>query len=226
VSFNRCVSQNIPQERASTNDDRSRNYKCSLHLHHIPIFRSSHGYAYDERMAKISRLFGGGLCDVHLGSGTRYMVQYAQDKDQPHDRVLNSTRFNSKLSTAKRERPCFNMLYITNLKQLGCCGYINTTDFVTDTTCTSAFVAAGKSSCVGPFSTIANNYLDVLFTAAFGIVGKLFFRTLARIDLLLITISQALTSLSFWQSLCSSRIVKRRRDIAILMRRMGQAGFD
>jgi len=56
-------------------------------------------------------------------------------------------------------------------QSLGCCGYINTTDFVTDTTCTSAFVAAGKSSCVGPFSTIANNYLDVLFTAAFGIVG-------------------------------------------------------
>ena len=40
------------------------------------------------------------------------MVQYAQDKNQPHDRVLNPTRFNSKLSAAKRERPCFNMLYI------------------------------------------------------------------------------------------------------------------
>jgi hypothetical protein len=57
---------------------------------------------------------------------------------------------------------------------------MNTTDFVTDTTCTSAFVAAAKPSCVGPFSTFANNYLDVLFTAAFGIVGKLFFRILAR----------------------------------------------
>jgi hypothetical protein len=102
----------------SANDDRSRNCKCSLHLHHIPIFRSSHGYAYDERVAKISRLFGGGLCDVHLGSRTRYMVQYAQDKDQPLDRVLNSTHFNSKLSAAKRERPCFNMLSMTNLNSL------------------------------------------------------------------------------------------------------------
>jgi hypothetical protein len=57
---------------------------------------------------------------------------------------------------------------------------MNTTDFVTDTTCTSAFVAAEKSSCEGPFSTFANNYLDVLFTAVFGIVGKLLFRILAR----------------------------------------------
>jgi hypothetical protein len=56
---------------------------------------------------------------------------------------------------------------------------MNTTEFVTDTTCTSAFIAAQKPSCVGPFSTFANNYLDVLFTAAFGIVGKLFLKMLA-----------------------------------------------
>jgi hypothetical protein len=44
--------------------------------------------------------------------------------------------------------------------------------FVTDITCTSAVVTAQKGSCVGPFSNYANNYLDILFTAAFGIVGK------------------------------------------------------
>lgn len=57
---------------------------------------------------------------------------------------------------------------------------MNATDYVTDTTCTSVFVAAAKASCVGPFSTFANNYLDVLFTAAFGIVGELVSRMLAR----------------------------------------------
>jgi hypothetical protein len=57
---------------------------------------------------------------------------------------------------------------------------MNATDYVTDTTCTSVFVAAEKASCVGPFSTFANNYLDILFTAAFGIVGKLIFRVVAR----------------------------------------------
>lgn len=46
--------------------------------------------------------------------------------------------------------------------------------FVTDTTCTSAIVAAQKAGCVGPFSTFANNYLDVIFTAAFGVVGMYF----------------------------------------------------
>lgn len=58
-------------------------------------------------------------------------------------------------------------------QELGCCGYMNSTApfFVTDPTCTSAVVAAQKGSCVGPFSNFANNYLDVIFTAAFGIVG-------------------------------------------------------
>lgn len=44
--------------------------------------------------------------------------------------------------------------------------------FVTDSTCTSALVAAQLGGCVGPFSTYANNFLDLVFTAAFGIVGK------------------------------------------------------
>jgi hypothetical protein len=101
-----------------TNDDGSRNCKCNLHLRHIPIFHSSYGYAYDEGMVKTSRLYGGRLCVVHAGSGTRYMVRYAQDKDQSHVRVVNPTCLNSKLSTAKRERPCFNIVCTTNLNSL------------------------------------------------------------------------------------------------------------
>jgi len=88
----------------SANCDGSRNCKCGLHLHYIPIFRPSHGYAFDERMVKASRLYGGGLWDVHVDSRTRYMVRNAPDKDQPHGCVLNPARFNSKLSAAKRER--------------------------------------------------------------------------------------------------------------------------
>jgi len=58
-------------------------------------------------------------------------------------------------------------------QELNCCGYMNSTSppFVTDSTCTSPLVAAQLSGCVGPFSTFANNFLDLIFTAAFGIVG-------------------------------------------------------
>ena len=57
--------------------------------------------------------------------------------------------------------------------EFNCCGYLNSTSplFVTDATCTSAFVAATKLGCVSPFSSFANNFLDVVFTGAFGIVG-------------------------------------------------------
>ena len=43
--------------------------------------------------------------------------------------------------------------------------------FVTDSTCPNPTTAAAMPGCVGPFSTFANIYLDVIFTAAFGIVG-------------------------------------------------------
>ncbi|EOD46799.1 Tetraspanin [Neofusicoccum parvum] len=54
-----------------------------------------------------------------------------------------------------------------------CCGYANPTSppFVTDATCTDAVVAANLGGCIGPFSSFANQYLDVIFTAAFGLVG-------------------------------------------------------
>lgn len=58
-------------------------------------------------------------------------------------------------------------------QKFNCCGYANSTSppFVTDTTCPTALVAAAQVGCVSPFSKYANNFLDVIFTGAFGIVG-------------------------------------------------------
>jgi hypothetical protein len=60
-----------------------------------------------------------------------------------------------------------------NMQQLKCCGYANSTSppFVVDSQCPSAVEAATQIGCVGPFSTYANNFLDPIFTGAFGIVG-------------------------------------------------------
>ena len=51
-----------------------------------------------------------------------------------------------------------------------CCGYLNS-PFTPDSVCTSAFVAAQKVNCVGPFSNFANSLLHRIFTALFGLVG-------------------------------------------------------
>jgi hypothetical protein len=60
-------------------------------------------------------------------------------------------------------------------QELNCCGYFNSTSpspgFVPDTTCPNSLVAASKVGCVGPFSSYGNNFLDLIFTGAFGIVG-------------------------------------------------------
>jgi len=58
-------------------------------------------------------------------------------------------------------------------QELSCCGYFNSTSppFVTDSVCADALTAAQKPGCVSPFSSFANNFLDLIFTAAFGIVG-------------------------------------------------------
>ena len=57
--------------------------------------------------------------------------------------------------------------------QFNCCGYLNSTSppFQTDTACPTALVAAQRSGCVSPFSSFANSYLDLIFTAVFGVVG-------------------------------------------------------
>ncbi|KAL5353349.1 hypothetical protein ACLOAV_001385 [Pseudogymnoascus australis] len=57
-------------------------------------------------------------------------------------------------------------------QKLQCCGYLssNSPPFFQDSVCTNPLVAAQLSGCVGPFSTLANNFLDLIFTAAFGVV--------------------------------------------------------
>jgi len=58
-------------------------------------------------------------------------------------------------------------------QELKCCGYANSTSppFVVDNVCTNSLVAANLGGCVSPFSTFGNNFLDLVFTGAFGIVG-------------------------------------------------------
>jgi len=58
-------------------------------------------------------------------------------------------------------------------QRFNCCGYTNsmTPPFIVDNVCPDSFAASQKMGCVGPFSTFANTYLDLIFTAAFGIVG-------------------------------------------------------
>jgi len=58
-------------------------------------------------------------------------------------------------------------------QEFKCCGYMNSTtpSFVPDSVCTNSLVAANLGGCVGPFSTYGNNFLDVVFTGAFAIVG-------------------------------------------------------
>lgn len=62
---------------------------------------------------------------------------------------------------------------LTDDVQLNCCGYLNSTSpaFIEDAVCRNPQVAASKVGCVKPFSTLANNFLDLVFTGAFGIVG-------------------------------------------------------
>ena len=57
--------------------------------------------------------------------------------------------------------------------QLKCCGYLNSTSppFVQDPFCKNPQFAAAQLGCVRPFSTYSNNFLDIVFTGAFGIVG-------------------------------------------------------
>jgi len=54
-----------------------------------------------------------------------------------------------------------------------CCGYMSASSppFVQDNTCTNSLVAASLQGCVTPLSTFANNYLNLVFTAAFGIAA-------------------------------------------------------
>ena len=44
--------------------------------------------------------------------------------------------------------------------------------FHQDSTCPNPLAAAAKVNCVGPFGNFANSFLDLVFTAMFGMVGK------------------------------------------------------
>jgi hypothetical protein len=46
-----------------------------------------------------------------------------------------------------------------------------TPPFIINSVCPDSNTASQMIGCVGPFSSFANNYLDLIFTAAFGIVG-------------------------------------------------------
>lgn len=54
-----------------------------------------------------------------------------------------------------------------------CCGYMSPTnpEFVLDDVCRNNLVAAQMEGCVGPMSKFANDFLDLVFTAVFGVVG-------------------------------------------------------
>ncbi|KAI4091512.1 MAG: hypothetical protein LQ344_004068 [Seirophora lacunosa] len=56
--------------------------------------------------------------------------------------------------------------------QWQCCGYMDI-PFHSDSTCPTPIIAMSKTNCVGPFSNYANDFLDVVFTAIFGMVGMI-----------------------------------------------------
>lgn len=70
-------------------------------------------------------------------------------------------------------RPSYYVMISAYLVQFTCCGYMNSTTppFVVDSVCTNSVVAANLGGCVSPFASFGNNFLDLVFTAAFGIVG-------------------------------------------------------
>ncbi|KAH8811501.1 hypothetical protein F5884DRAFT_854845 [Xylogone sp. PMI_703] len=77
----------------------------------------------------------------------------------------------SNLSTMWDKQPVTTQSLLQ--ESLACCGFFNSTSppFVIDSTCPNAAFAATMRGCVTPFTTKANNYLDLVFTGLFGIVG-------------------------------------------------------
>ncbi|KAL8941174.1 MAG: hypothetical protein Q9216_002403 [Gyalolechia sp. 2 TL-2023] len=55
-------------------------------------------------------------------------------------------------------------------KRFQCCGYMEI-PFHKDSTCPNQPDALAKTDCVGPFSNFANDFLDLVFTAIFGMVA-------------------------------------------------------
>jgi len=84
---------------------------------------------------------------------------------------FETLRTRSNLSVVWNNQPGSTQSLIQ--QELKCCGYANSTSppFVADSVCTNSLVAENLGGCVGPFSIFANNFLDIVFTGAFGIVG-------------------------------------------------------
>lgn len=77
------------------------------------------------------------------------------------------------LQTKKNLAPLWNQQSSAVLSLLQqkfqCCGYQDATRFVTDATCPNAADAARHGLCIGPFGAFANSFLDIVFTAMFGV---------------------------------------------------------
>lgn len=81
--------------------------------------------------------------------------------------------------------------------------------YVRDDVCTSDIVAASKEGCVGAFATYSEKWLNLVFTAAFGVVGELS-SVLDWGFRLLICYVQGWMPLSFFALQCSSNTVRSR----------------
>lgn len=113
-----------------------------------------------------------------LGPGLGYMVLNLADSIE-RGRHLGST------ISARSEHPSAEgtsnpflilrgiLIRSNGSMQFKCCGYLDNKSFQLDPACPSVEAAAQKRGCVGPFSNYANKFLDIVFTAMFGIVGTL-----------------------------------------------------
>jgi hypothetical protein len=79
------------------------------------------------------------------------------------------TRKNLLAIWTKQPEPVIKLLQ----SKFDCCGYASSLPdrFLLDATCTNNTIAAVKGPCIGKFSNFANSYLDLIFTACFGVVG-------------------------------------------------------
>jgi hypothetical protein len=75
--------------------------------------------------------------------------------------------------------------------RFNCCGFSNSTTghYITSLTCPSDAVAVQRGTCAQPFYNYANGYLQLIFTASFGIVA---------LDAIVV--------------MCTAMLVKRRRE--------------
>lgn len=55
--------------------------------------------------------------------------------------------------------------------QFRCCGYSDNKSFQKDRACSSPAAASRVQTCMGPFTSFANDFFDIVFTSMFGFVG-------------------------------------------------------